>query len=96
MRTFANPWGATMALSEHRNDPPAGFKRGPQCTVCITLDALPDDDATTLREWMADPRRTFNWIADQTADDPDTPTLGHHAIARHAKGRCFAGDRLRP
>ncbi|GAB3863434.1 hypothetical protein GCM10028801_31050 [Nocardioides maradonensis] len=84
-----------MALRQQAAKTAPSTKKGPRCTVCVALGALPKADAQVLRDWMADPSWTFPAIADEVADDPDTPTLSVSAISRHARGQCGARERLR-
>lgn len=84
-----------MALST-KADLNLAVKKGPTCSVCTTLAALPKEDAAVLIGWLKNPAYAFTVIAQQTADDPDTPTLRPETLSRHARGQCDAGVRLRP
>lgn len=85
-----------MALSDKAELEPPPTLKGPRCSVCIALDALPREDGAVLIRWMSDAAWTDKEIADQTRADPDTPTLAYHAICNHRTGQCAAGVRLRP
>lgn len=85
-----------MAISDILNDAATKATKGPSCTVCLALDSLPVDEATALRSLLADPAWRYTELADRLAEDPDTPlVIPHGTLARHAKGRCSAREKLR-
>jgi hypothetical protein len=65
------------------------------CAVCHALTGMSDDDATVLRGLLADRRVKFNELAKALRDDPDSPTIAHDALSRHARGLCSAREVLR-
>ena len=88
-----------MAISDLASTDPAALKKGPDCTVCQALEALPPADAEGLRTMLADKRRRFTEIAALVSGDEDTPewvrAIHHATYRRHAKGDCAARERLR-
>lgn len=72
---------------------PDGTTRGPACTVCRLLDTLPPVEAGALRKLLSDPLWRYSDLSDALAEE------GHKikafTLARHARGQCSAGDRLR-
>jgi hypothetical protein len=56
---------------------------------------MTDTDAATLRKLLADRNVKFVDLAKALADDPDSPSIEHHALSRHARGLCSAREVLR-
>lgn len=85
-----------MALTNLVKTGATAANKGPSCTVCAALSSLPDAEAAALRQLLADPAWRYTELADRLAEDPDTPLLiPHGTLARHAKGRCSAREKLR-
>ena len=83
-----------MAISELAQ--PGKTNRGPTCQVCIALGDLSDKDAAALRGHLANRAWRFTELSDALAADPDTPLdLKPFILARHARGQCAAGEKLR-
>jgi hypothetical protein len=83
-----------MAIS--RLAKPTTVNRGPRCLVCLTLAGLTPDDAKALRAHLADPAWRYTELSDALAADKDTPLdIKPFILARHARGECAAGERLR-
>ena len=85
-----------MAISDLANLEPTAPRKGPSCAVCQALDEIPADEAAGLRSLLGNKRWRYTEIAEKIAADPDTPLrIPHQTLARHAKGHCAAGERLR-
>lgn len=85
-----------MAISDLLDQSKAGVRKGPPCTVCAALARLSDDEAAALRALLADPAWRYTELSDRLLADPDTPLdIPHSTLARHAKGRCLAREKLR-
>jgi hypothetical protein len=85
-----------MAISDLANQPKSSDLPWRVCQVCHALATIPDGEAAALRGLLSDPAWRYTEIRDAVAADPDTPLLFHEdALARHAKGRCEARERLR-
>lgn len=84
-----------MAISQL--DPTAGTtNRGPRCLVCVALANLDPADAKALRGHLSNPAWRYTELSDALAADKDTPLdLKPFILARHARGECAAGERLR-
>jgi hypothetical protein len=65
------------------------------CGTCHALAGMTDTDAATLRKLLADRNVKFVDLAKALADDPDSPSIEHHALSRHARGLCSAREVLR-
>ena len=87
-----------MALSNLDQEPSAA-KKGPDCTVCQALAALPDNQAELIRAALSNPRWRYTEIAAEVASDETVPdwvrAIHHQTYRRHAKGDCAARERLR-
>lgn len=65
------------------------------CATCHALAGMTDDDAATLRRLLSDRGVKFTTLAKALADDPESPTIDHAALSRHARGLCSARQVLR-
>lgn len=87
-----------MALSNFKKEP-ASLKKGPDCTVCQALEALPKDKAALILGALQNPRWRFTQIAAEVASDESVPEwvrdIQHQTYRRHAKGGCAARVKLR-
>lgn len=87
-----------MALSNLTKEP-APAKRGPDCTVCQALDALPPGKAKILQAALENPRWRYSEIAEHVASDPDVPEwirgITGGTYGKHVRGQCRARKRLR-
>lgn len=83
-----------MALSDiaAKLDPGTPWRT---CGVCHALSGMEPDEAAILRDLLSDRGVKFTELAKALADDPDSPTIPHDALSRHARGLCSAGERLR-
>jgi hypothetical protein len=72
------------------------ISRGPRCLVCVALASLPPTEAKALRGHLSNPAWRYTELSDALAADSDTPLdLKPFVLARHARGECAAGERLR-
>lgn len=67
--------------------------KGPPCTVCGLLADLPDAEAAALRKLLSDPLWRYSALSDALAAEGHK--VAAHTLARHARGQCSAGDKLR-
>jgi len=65
------------------------------CATCHALAGMSDEDATTLRRLLSDRGVRFLALAKALEEDPDSPTIHHDALSRHARGLCSAREVLR-
>ena len=65
------------------------------CATCHALAGMSDEDAATLRRLLSDRGVQFRTLAKALEDDPDSPTIAHDALSRHARGMCSARENLR-
>jgi len=85
-----------MALKDLAREGATEARKGPPCTVCVAMAGLPVDEADALRQLLADPTWRYTELSDRLREDPDTPLdIPHGTLARHAKGRCSAREKLR-
>lgn len=85
-----------MAIADILKSDITEVLKGPTCTVCLALANLPLEEADALRQLLADPAWRYTELSDRLASDPDTPLdIPHSTLARHAKGRCAAREKLR-
>lgn len=85
-----------MAISDLAQTPATKAVKGPACTVCTALASLPESEAAGLRKLLADPDWRYTELSDRLALDEDYPLeIPHGTLARHAKGRCSAREKLR-
>lgn len=67
--------------------------KGPPCAVCTLLSDAPEAEATALRKLLSDPLWRYTHLSEALA------TEGHKipafTLARHARGQCSAGEKLR-
>lgn len=88
-----------MAIADLASTPHAPLQKGPDCSVCQALAALPEADAQGLVALLSDARRRFTEIEALVSADPDTPdwvrTIHHSTYRRHARGQCAARTALR-
>lgn len=85
-----------MAIGDIAASKPTAAVKGPPCSVCQALETLPVGEAVALRALLADKTWRYTELAERLAADPDTPLdIPHGTLARHAKGRCAARDKLR-
>lgn len=67
--------------------------KGPPCAVCNLLGTLEDGEAAALRRLLSDPLWRYTALSEALAAE------GHkipaHTLARHARGTCAAGEKLR-
>ena len=68
-------------------------RKGPPCTVCETLDTLPQDEATALTTLLADPTWRYRALSDELRGEGID--LAPFVLSRHAKGQCAARTKLR-
>lgn len=65
---------------------PSKTERHPSvCHTCQVLDELPPEDAAVLITWLESTKR-YTTIAQEIANDPDTPNLSTDTLRRHAAG----------
>lgn len=85
-----------MAISDLAKQAATAPIKGPSCTVCVALDSLPEAEAAALRQLLANPSWRYSELSERLREDPDTPLdLLPVTLARHAKGRCAAREKLR-
>lgn len=65
------------------------------CATCHALAGMSDDDAATLRRLLSDRGVQFRALAKALDADPDSPSIDHAALSRHARGLCSAREVLR-
>lgn len=65
------------------------------CATCHALAGMSDEDAATLRRLLSDRGVQFRTLAKALEDDPESPTIAHEALSRHARGMCSAREVLR-
>lgn len=67
-----------------------------KCLVCHELEKLPADQATALRELLANPQVRYKDLERDLATDPDFPlVIPWERLSRHARGGCAARENLR-
>lgn len=71
---------------------PEGIK-GPPCGVCRLMSDLEPTEATALRALLADPRWRYQALSDALAEE--NHKIPAFTLARHARGQCSAGEKLR-
>lgn len=88
-----------MAIADLASTPHAPLQKGPDCSVCQALAALPEADAQGLVTLLSDKRRRFSEIETLVSADPDTPdwvrAIQRNTYRRHARGQCAARTVLR-
>jgi hypothetical protein len=65
------------------------------CGACHALAGMDPAEATVLRGLLADRGVRFMDLAKALAEDPDSPTIHHDVLSRHARGLCAAREVLR-
>ena len=65
------------------------------CATCHALSGMSSEDAATLRRLLSDRGVQFRALAKALHDDPDSPSIPHDALSRHARGMCSAREVLR-
>lgn len=65
------------------------------CGTCHALNSMNEDEAATLRRLLSDRGIQFRALAKALHDDPDSPSIAHDALSRHARGLCSAREVLR-
>lgn len=65
------------------------------CGACHAISQMSDNEAGILRGLLADRGVKFTELAKALADDPDSPTIQHDVLSRHARGLCSAREVLR-
>ncbi len=80
-----------MAISDITQ--PSALNKGPTCGVCITLAELDDTEANALRGLLADRGWRYTELSDRLA--VEGYKLPAFTLARHARGQCSAGEKLR-
>lgn len=67
--------------------------KGPPCATCHLLGSLEAPEAAALRRLLADPLWRYSALSEALAAE------GHkvpaQTLARHARGQCSAGEKLR-
>lgn len=77
-----------MALADRT---PASTIRGSKCTVCKLITTLNDDDAQTLKDWLASPVDEVHHAAihrELVDEFPDNDIPTAVTIGRHRRGEC--------
>lgn len=67
--------------------------KGPPCGVCQLLASIEPAEATALRQLLADPLWRYSALSDALAAEGHK--VSQHTLARHARGQCAAGEKLR-
>ena len=82
-----------MAIRDLLDQTQPKIRKGPPCTVCSLLSALPDDEATALRRLLSDRSIRYSTLADALRGE------GHdfsgYTLSRHARGLCEGREALR-
>lgn len=72
-----------MALADRD---PSARPTGRPCSVAALLDSMPDDDAETLRGWLANVRASELGIWQELK--AEGYTVGRQQIGLHRRGQC--------
>lgn len=82
-----------MAISEIQTRTTGKLRKGPPCSVCQLLDQLNGPEAQALTDLLSDPTVRYSWLSRELATEGHD--LGAYVLARHARGDCAAGTKLR-
>lgn len=76
---------------------PTRIVKGPPCTVCQALRALPESEADALQAMLINPSIAYTQISEALLNNAEPPLdIAHYTIGNHARGRCKARTKLRP
>lgn len=82
-----------MAIADLHDRFAPDILRGPPCAVCQLLGQLDTTEADALRQLLGDPLWRYSHLSDALAAE------GHKVpsatLARHARGKCAAAEKLR-
>ena len=82
-----------MAIADIRNSSAPTTVKGPPCGVCALLTELQPEEASALRELLADRKWRYSDLAEALRGEGHP--IGAHVLSRHAAGKCSAGTKCR-
>ena len=82
-----------MAISDLSERFVPEILKGPPCAVCRLLGDLDDTESAALRKLLSDPLWRYTHLADALAAEGHS--VPPSTLARHARGRCAGGEKLR-